>query len=159
MEPSTTLAQLLLQIRSLSMLCFFVSLLFTPLWYLQAEFEEESDNKECPEIEDTRNTVTEVEQLFQTTDAWGRCEIPTNCCYQNSNVGSCMVCLLPMFDITILVSCYEIPAQNSPLSVDPLLFIPVNVCLPIEACFETVIKCTSPMWNEVKVSYHPSRTY
>ncbi|KAJ6693841.1 hypothetical protein OIU85_004609 [Salix viminalis] len=30
---------------------------------------EESDQKEGPEIADARNTIAEVEQLFQTTDA------------------------------------------------------------------------------------------
>ncbi|EEF38347.1 tubulin-folding cofactor A [Ricinus communis] len=30
---------------------------------------EESDNKDGPEIEDARSTITEVEQLFQATDA------------------------------------------------------------------------------------------
>ncbi|XWS58639.1 hypothetical protein CRYUN_Cryun08bG0051900 [Craigia yunnanensis] len=34
----------------------------------QAELDE-ANEKECPEVEDARSTITEVEKLFQTTEA------------------------------------------------------------------------------------------
>jgi tubulin-specific chaperone A len=35
----------------------------------QAEFLEETDEKEGPEIDEARNTIAEVEKVFETTEA------------------------------------------------------------------------------------------